>query len=402
MSIQFSRKGKVDMQTNKSKTASSKLLKSINQQRVLRLIFTEGPITRVELAEKTGLTQQTITNIVNRLLQDDVLQELNPVASNGGRKPVPLMVKSENLYAIGVEIAVRYVRGTLMDFRRRPVKEIVVDVPVYNNDEHPVLYIRQVVDELLGHVTHRNQLKGIGCSIQGLVDSKRGVVIYSPGLRWRQFPLQERLEAAYGLPVYLENDANLLALVENLNGRLADSPNNLTIKLDYGIGGAIVANGQLLAGMRHVAGEFGHYKAFDGEDARQCHCGAKGCLTTFASSSGLKRNGGYTPEELKQALEADEPEAVRLFGKVEAAVGRAIGNVITILNPNHVLLTGKMIDVLGEWLIPALNRRIMETVPESCREVELVYLPRTPDESSSAVGLVMNHFFDVPLDKFSI
>ncbi|GIP35393.1 ROK family transcriptional regulator [Paenibacillus sp. J2TS4] len=390
------------MQTNRNKTASSKLLKSINQQRVLRLIFTEGPISRVELAEKTGLTQQTITNIVNRLLKDDVVQELNPVASNGGRKPVPIMVKSENLYAIGIEVAIRYVRGMLMDFCRRPVKEVIVDVPVYENDEHSVAYIQQVIDELLEHVTNRNQLKGIGCSIQGLVDSKRGVVIYSPGLRWRQFPLQERLEEAYGLPVYLENDANLLALVENLNGRLAGSLNNLTVKLDYGIGGAIVTNGQLSAGATHVAGEFGHYKAFDGEDARLCHCGATGCLTTFASASGLKRNGGYTPAQLLQALEADEPNALKLFGKIEAAVGRAISNVITILNPDHVLLTGKMIDGLGKRLIPALNQRIMETVPESCRDVNLVYLPRTPEESSSAVGLVMNHFFDVPVDRLTL
>jgi predicted NBD/HSP70 family sugar kinase len=384
------------------RTTSNKLLKSINQQKVLRLIYTDGPISRVELSEKTGLTQQTITNIVNRLLEEDYLMETEPVSGNSGRKPIPLVIKTDNMYAIGIEMAVTYVRGTLIDFQHNTIHEIKEQVPVYENTEHPLQYIVRIVDELLQHVPQSSQLKGIGCSIQGLVDSKQGVVIYSPGLRWRNFPLKERLETHYDLPVYLENDVNLLALVENLRGALSESPHNLTFKFDFGIGGAIVLNKQLCTGATHVAGEFGHYKAFDPEETPVCHCGVRGCMTTLVSVSGLRRNGGLTPEQFLELLDANDPKAVALFQKIEPAIGMAVSNVITIFNPDHVLFTGKLIDVLGDRLLPLLDSRIMSTVPESCRSVKLLRLPQTPNESTSAGGLVVSHFFDVPLDSLSL
>lgn len=384
------------------KTTSSQLLKSINQQKVLRLIFTDGPISRVELAERTGLTQQTITNIVNRLLSEEVILELSPTANPSGRKPIPLVVNAKEMYAIGIEIAVKYIRGSLMDFEQRLIKELTVDVPVYEGEEHPMSYIYQVIDELLRVVPEAGSLKGIGCSIQGLVDNKEGVIIYSPGLRWRQFPLKEKLADRYQLPIYLENDANLLALVENLNGHLADSTDNITLKFDYGIGGAVVLNNQLCSGATHVAGEFGHYKAFSGEDAHLCHCGAKGCLTTLASVSGLRRNGGFGLEAFDEGVRSEDLEALALFEKVKEAIVRAVSNLITFFNPDHVLFTGKLVDQLHDVFIPQLKQEIFKTIPDSCRGVTLITLPETPDESTSAVGLVMDHFFDVPLERLSL
>ncbi|TMV52116.1 ROK family transcriptional regulator [Paenibacillus mesophilus] len=385
------------MQANKP--TSNKLLKSINQQKVLRLIYTDGPISRVELAEKTGLTQQTITNIVNRLLQDDIVLEMTPTASSGGRKPVPLVIDGSSMYAIGVEVAVEYVRGSLMDFQNKRIYEVTKRKN--GNEGYPLRYIIGAVDELLQHVPDRSRLKGIGCSIQGLVDSRQGTVIYSPGLGFRNYPLRDRLEEAYGLPVLLENDVNLLALVENLKGTLAASQNNITIKLDYGIGGAIVANNQLCAGANHVAGEFGHYKVETGEQALKCHCGAKGCLTTIASISGLRRSS-WTLENLRAGVSEQEPEAKAKFKQIVDAIGIALGNVITFLNPEHVLLTGALVDELKELLVPELKERIRSNVPETCRGVELVCLPATPNESISAAGLVINEFFDVPLEQLSL
>lgn len=385
------------------RTTSNKLLKSINQQKVLRLIYTEGPISRVELAEKTGLTQQTITNIVNRLSEEDLLLETEPVSGNSGRKPVPLVVKTNQMHAIGIELATTFIRGTLIDFQHNKIHELSVQVTAaYENAEHTLQYVFKVVDALLEHVPEANSLKGIGCSIQGLVDSRQGVVVYSPGLGWRNFPLKERLQSRYDLPVYLENDANLLAVVENLRGALADSDNNVTLKFDYGIGGALVLHKQLCTGATYVAGEFGHYKGFAAEDTPVCHCGARGCLTTIASVSGLQQNAGFSPERLLESLNGHDPQAEALFQKIEQAIGIAVGNIITFFNPDSVLFTGKLIDVLGDRLFPLLESRIMETIPESCRSVKLLRLLQTPDESSSAGGLVVNHFFDVPLESLSL
>lgn len=95
------------------KKSSHMLLKSINQQKVLFLIYSEGPISRVELSEKTGLSRQTVTNIVNRLLEEKIIVagELIDLEAGSGRKRVGLHINSGSFYAIGLELAGKYIRG---------------------------------------------------------------------------------------------------------------------------------------------------------------------------------------------------------------------------------------------------------------------------------------------------
>src|SRR5690625_3921947 len=139
----------------------------------MRIIFTEGPISRVELAEKTGLTQQTITNIVKRLLSEELVLEQSPFANAGGRKPIPLVINGQNMYGIGIEIAIKYIRGSLMNFQDEQIADIVVEVPKYKTPEHPMDYIYDVIDKLLDRIPQSGSLKGIGCSIQGRSEERR-------------------------------------------------------------------------------------------------------------------------------------------------------------------------------------------------------------------------------------
>jgi len=384
------------------RTTSNQILKSINQQKVMRLIFTEGPISRVKLAEKTGLTQQTITNIVRRLLSEELVLEQSPVANAGGRKPIPLVINGQNMYGIGIEIAIKYIRGSLMNFQDEQIADIVVEVPKYKTPEHPMDYIYDVIDKLLDRIPQSGSLKGIGCSIQGLVDTEKGTVIYSPGLRWNDFPLKSKLREKYQLPIYIENDANLLSLVENLNGSLRNSKNNIALKFDYGLGGALVQDKRLVQGSSFVAGEFGHLKVFTGEDALKCHCGATGCLTTLASVSGLFRNGGFTLDQFNEGVRNNDYEAMMLFNKVKKAMVMAVSNLITFFNPDHILITGELIDELHDVFVPQLKEGIMKNIPETCQHVKLLHLTKKPDESALAMGLVMDEFFGVPFDQLSL
>ncbi|NOU74907.1 ROK family protein [Paenibacillus sp. LMG 31458] len=384
------------------KTTSHQLLKSINQQKVLHLIFAEGPISRVELADKTGLTQQTVTNIVNRLLLEDTVVEGTPGASSGGRKPVPLTINVANMFAIGIELAGKYVQGALHNFRYDLVGEARRPVDRYMNEDHILATVCEVIDELLQLAPERSRIKGIGLSIQGLVDSKQGIALRLPGIGWGRFPLQERLENKYDMPFYLENDVNLLAINENMHGSLRGSSNNITLKFDYGIGGAIVAHNQLVTGSTFVAGEFGHYKSFTGANVYRCHCGGTGCLTTLASTSGLAKNAGLTLDEFAEGVRTGEPRMAELYETVVTALCLAVSNVVTFLNPDQVLMTGKMLESLGDLLIPAMDERIMANVPETCRGVRLNYMRQKPDESALGAGLVLKRVFEVPVDSLSL
>jgi transcriptional regulator of PTS gene len=384
------------------KTTSHQLLKSINQKKVQHLIFMEGPISRVELAVKTGLTQQTVTNIVNRLLDEDTIVEGAPSVSSLGRKPVPLTIKDSSMMAIGIELAGKYMRGTLCNFRYDPISTVKRSVYSYESEEGLFTTITSVIDQLLRDVPDSCRMKGIGLSIQGLVDSKQGIVLRSPGLGWERFPLAEWIEGKYAMPCYLENDVNLLSLNENMHGCLSGSANNITLKFDYGIGGAIVAGHQLIVGANFVAGELGHYKAFTNSDAYTCHCGDVGCLTTLASTSGLKNHTGLTVEEIAKLARENDLPTLQLFAKIESAIMTAISNTITFLNPDHVLLTGCIFEMLGASAVDNLKERVLNNIPKTCRDVRIIELKEKPNESILAVGLVLKKYFEVPVDSLSL
>ncbi len=384
------------------KVKSHQLLKSINQQKVLYLIYTEGPISRVELAEKTGLTQQTVTNIVNRLLEEKMVLEGTPMTSSAGRKPVPLTTNSSYMFALGIEVAGKYISGSLCNFRQEPIGRTYRDVEKYESEEHLLTVIRSVIDELMTDLPDKSQIKGVGMSVQGLVDTKRGFALRLPGLGWGNFPLLERMEDAYGLPFYFENDVNLLALNENMNGVLSGSDHNITLKFGYGIGGAIVVGKKLVTGSTFVAGEFGHYKAFSGEDAYKCHCGVSGCLTTLASASGIFRNEGLTLEEFSSRVRARDRQAVRLFRTIVSAIELAVSNVVTFLNPDHLMITGSVMELFGDLLMPDLKRHVLENIPETCRGVKIIHLPHPPAETTLAAGLVIRKVFEIPVESLSL
>lgn len=384
------------------KTTSHQLLKSINQKKVQHLIFAEGPISRVELAEKTGLTQQTVTNIVNRLLEDHEIVEGEPSHGSIGRKPVPLSINGSDMLAIGIELAGKYVRGVLCDFHQSCLGTAERAVHKYDGEEGLFAVVSSVIDDLMGQAAHASKIKGIGLSVQGLVDSKQGIVLRSPGLGWTRFPLSLWIETKYGVPCYLENDANLLSLNENMHGFLKDSAHNITLKFDYGIGGAVVIDRQLVTGSNFVAGELGHYKVFAGSMVHHCHCGGEGCLTTLASTSGLMKNTGMTVGQFAERIRENDDSVMALTAEIKRAIVNAVSNIITFLNPDHVVLTGSILGAIGSDAVEEMKSSMLASIPETCRTVRLVELKKKPDEAILAVGLILNKYFEIPFDSLSL
>src|SRR5699024_7042493 len=196
------------------------------------------------------------------------------------------------------------------------------------------------------------------------------------GLRWKDFPLKSKLREKYQLPIYIENDANLFSLVENLNGSLRNSKDNISLKFDYGLGGALVLDKKLVQGSNYVAGEFGHLKVFTGDDALKCHCGATGCLTTLASVSGLFRNGGFTLDQFNEGVRNNDYEAMMLFNKVKQAMVMAASNLITLFNPDHILITGELNDEMQDVFVPPLKEGSMKSSPETLQHVKHLHLTK--------------------------
>jgi len=368
------------------------------------LIYTCGAISRVELAQKTGLSQQTVTNIVNRLLEEGVVSEGEhlPQEAGSGRKRVQLSVNAKDFYVIGIELAGKYIRGSLCDFRPEILCSTERRTEKYRGPDHLLQLLSEVVEELLQQAPDISRTRGIGISVQGLADSREGVLLRTPGIGFERIPVKATLEKMFGMPVYLENDANLLALNENMYGSLFDSAENITLKFDYGIGGAIVSGKRLITGSSFVAGEFGHVKAFTGRDAHPCLCGGSGCLTTLLSISGLRVTTGHTLDSFALAYRNGDGEIVRMYAAMVDALAMALSNLVTFFNPDRVLLTGRVLTAIQEDILSILTRKVKNNTPLTSRGVELIHLDQMPDETLLAARLVLKHVFDVPLEVLGI
>lgn len=390
--------------SDSTKKTSHMLLKSINQQKVLYLIYSEGPISRVELAEKTGLSRQTVTNIVNRLLQEKVINEgeLMSLESKRGKRRIALHVNSSKLFAIGIDIAGKYVRGSIYNLRQEQIASAERTIDKYRSVEVLLNLMHQVIDELLTQVRSRDKIKGIGISIQGLVDGKHGIVLRTPGIGVHRLPLKQLIEDKYQIPVYIENDVNLLSVNENMNGCLKDSNNNIVLKFDYGTGGAIVYEKRLIPGSNFVAGEFGHYKGFSGPDAYPCHCGRNGCLTTLASSSGLSVSMKCTLEQFAEGIRNGDPKFIRLYELIIEGISVALTNIITFTNPDSVLLTGTVLSALSPYMASEIKAKVLNQLPVTVNNVQIMHLELKPDDAKLAAGLVIKRAFEIPLDTLSL
>ena len=133
-----------------------------------------------------------------------------------GRKRVPLMVNSAEMYTIGIEISGKLIRGALYNFQYHRLVRLERRVNKFEHREHVLETVCSIIDEIIGQTPDTSRLKGIGICVHGLVDSHHGVILRPPGLGWTPLTIREPLESKYGFPVYVENDVNLLVLCSSL------------------------------------------------------------------------------------------------------------------------------------------------------------------------------------------
>ncbi|HGA1510465.1 TPA: ROK family glucokinase, partial [Streptococcus suis] len=137
------------------------------------------------------------------------------------------------------------------------------------------------------HGLTKDDFLGIGMGSPGVVDSEAGTVIGAYNLNWKTLQLvKEQFESALGLPFFIDNDANVAALGEQWVGAGNNNPNVVFMTLGTGVGGGVIAAGNLIRGVKGAGGELGHITV-DFDEPFACTCGKKGCLETVASATGI-------------------------------------------------------------------------------------------------------------------
>lgn len=247
-----------------------------------------------------------------------------------------------------------------------------------------VTLIRELVAEV-----GRERVAGIGLGAPGPLDTASGVVVETPNLGWRNFPLRDLVAEACGLPVTLDNDANCFTYGEWWRGAGRGCGHLVGITLGTGIGGGVVIDGEIHRGTSGGAGEVGHMSVdFRG---RPCACGSRGCVEAYASGPAIAARaveaitdtGGsilasladgdldrVTAETVSEAAAAGDRHAEEILRDTAEILATAVANVIHLFNPGAVVIGGGVANA-GERLLRPLRRevrrRVFGTHMHACR-----------------------------------
>lgn len=284
------------------------------------------------------------------LLEAGVLVETGVEPSGGGRPGTLLGLSGGRRAALGVKVTPNHLTMARVDLDGTPEPSVSLDLDMRAPDA-PEQISRAVAQQ----VESTGQLLGVGLAIPGFVESQDSGEVTSPILGWHRLPLGALVHERVGLPVLIDNDVNALAIAARLY-EPGDVPDDaLVVTIGYGIGCALVTDGEIYRGGRGGAGELGHVPVVP--DGEVCECGLRGCLETLIGDNALARQAvaagvlpaGGTKDELNAAAIAGDPGARDLFADAGVTLARALLTLVHVFDPDAVLISGEGVDVWRFW-----------------------------------------------------
>jgi len=343
-----------------TRTGDQKLMQELNRHVILHTIRKNGPISRSDIAKLLSISPTTVTSAVNDLLKDGYVIENGTGMSNGGRKPILVQFSPNHRFLIGVSI----------DNSRVTIAEMNLDAEVRRRVDLPsngktgddiIAFVLDAIERFMQHYEDLTTCIGIAAIVPGIIDAKNGVIRYNAKLHLKDVRLKERMEERSGLTVWIDNDANAMALAELHFGSFQHHKNLIYITIGDGLGTGIVVNGAILRGTHGGAGEFGH-TSID-RSGSLCDCGNAGCFENYVSWPAIfsrivsahargkqstimdLANGDITQITINtflRALEQQDELATGIMKEVAAYLGAGIVNLVNLFNPEVIILGGNL------------------------------------------------------------
>lgn len=364
---------------------------------ILQLIHSGMNNSRLELARMADLSPSSITAIVQRLIKKGLVVESAPATSHLGRRPIPLQVRGDAAYLLGVDLGSFFLRIVITDINGEIVfrSQTRTDMNVGRERvlEKTFLCIHQAIRE--SNIPQK-LIRGIGVAHSGVIDSEAGVVLSYPRpgqmAEWKNIPLREIFMKEFSLPCLLEDSVRTSTIAERSFGAGRDLNNFLCIEVGMGIGAGIFIDGKIYRGAGGRAGEFGHITV--NENGPLCSCGNTGCLETMASCAAIIENvktaiergidskirelaGGdldkVSIELIAQAASEDDSLAYRELQRSASYIGIGLANLVNLLNPKVVIFSGALFREIPQLIADPLRRIIKQrSLEKSAQEVQLL------------------------------
>lgn len=343
-----------------------------NRYRILNTIRKSTAVSRIELASMAGLSRAALTGITQSLLDSGLIVEKPaPEGTDGnrGRPRIMLSINSAAGYVMGIKLSLHQMSFSITDFCGTVIHNMHLPFRGSQSTETAIDVIQMGVQLCLEKANmDRHHISGICVGIPGYVSHETGMCHWSPVFLKRDIPFAQLLKNRLNIEVFIENDANLVALAEHWFGRGKNLPCFAVVTVEHGIGMGFVVNDKLYRGANGIGPEFGHSKIVI--DGRECRCGQQGCIEAYASDYAILREAeenfsleayNENPKSYHEAItrisdqaRKGDPKSAGLLEDAGKHLGHAVANMIATLNPPTVIFTGDGMRAGDALMGPAL------------------------------------------------
>ncbi len=352
------------------KTADPEFMRAINRFHVMDAIRRAGPISRVEIADRTDLSPTTVSAITAALLEDGLIIP-RPVGAvrdaTRGRPRVMLELNPDAAFVVGAKLAPAQITVAVTNFRADVVKTLSLPIRV---DRQPAGVIADLIEDGVRRAVADAGLdiaaiSGVCVGLPGVVESASGICRQSPIFGERDVPFGGEISARLGVPVIVDSDVNLVTLAEHWFGHGIGIDDFLVVSVEHTLGLGIMHRGELFRGADGLSPDLGdflvHLPNADGELRR---------LIDFIDAAdpdgGAALHAGHAGGAAGvAALAVTDAAATQLAGE---ALGFAIANLITLFAPPKVILTGTALSASNRLLTP-LRAAVLRFTPASLSDV---------------------------------
>jgi glucokinase-like ROK family protein len=383
---------------------------------VLDLIRSGRACTRPEIVRISGLGRSVVTQRVAHLLAQGIVQESGLAPSTGGRAPRELSVRAQAGLVLVAPLGATHVAAGAADLTGRLLDSFSEPWEIALGPEETLTRVEKMFDRLLADPAVRGEarLYGIGVGLPGPVEFASGRPVSPPIMPgWDGYPVRARLAERYDVPVWVDNDVNLMALGELRGGAAQGEQDVIYVKIGTGIGAGLISSGRLHRGAQGCAGDIGHIAVAEAAGV-VCRCGNTGCLEAVAGGAALVRLGTEAAHEgrssylrglldhqpvlhvadITRAAQHGDAVAVELVSRAGRLVGETLATLVNFFDPSHVLLGGALADE-GDLLLAAVRETVYRrSLPLATRDLLIAKSSPSPDPGLlGAAFMVIDELF---------
>ena len=342
---------------------------SFRDLEILNVIQKSGPITKKDLQVIADIKLTTLNRIMKTLEDTRIISEHGESESTGGRKAIEYDVSQTGFYVIGIDISRTYVKIILTNIKLNILKKEEFNMDKSYSPEKTIGKIVFIIEQMLFDFNvKKNQVLGIGIGAVGPLDRETGIILNPKNFfngNWINVPIKAMLEEKLNLPCFIDNGANTAVLGEYFYGMGKELKGVVYIHCGIGLRSAILRDGIIIRTMNDREDAFAHMIVE--HNGEVCSCGNSGCIESYSSidsiikkiNSKIKDNTKFISEvnyrEILQSQLLNNKDVVEVINKGAEILGIGLANLVRLINPELIILSGPLIMDFENYYEKAIN-----------------------------------------------